>query len=170
MSTAIQIARNLTIVGGGGEIPAVDLSYDEDIGWDDAVAKAKEVKAAKVAIVEGMEVGFGRYIAELSTVHAVTHGGISKFATAIGMNYATMKSHRSRYLEAGQKRRWARKVEPATIELPDTGDDVVVDEVRLTGEDALLWRKLKPRMAQLELENRRLKRRARECPHCSGTG
>lgn len=157
----------------GHSLPVVDLEYEEEISFGLAVLKATEAKRFKKAVINGVEVGFGRYIAELSTVESVEHGGIAKFAKAIGMNYATLKKHRSRYLEAGQKRKYERKWQVVTLLLDPDGNGAeelapVKDEIVLTGEDALLWRKLKPRMAALRHENRLLKKRARNCPHCSG--
>ena len=155
----------------GHSLPVVDLGYDKEISWDGAVEKGKEAKRFKMAIVDGVEVGFGRYIAELSTVASVERGSISKFAIEIGMNYATLKRHRSRYLEAGQKRKYQKKSHTETLLFPEDAieedhDAPVRDEIVLKGEDALLWRKLKPRMAMLQLENRRLRKRMKQCPHC----
>ena len=171
-----------------GPLPYMDLTYDEDTDWKFAVHLAKEAKRLKRYIVAGVEVGFGRYIAELSTLAAVEDGGIAKFAKAIGMNYATMRQHRSRYLASGSKRRYVRNVTPVTIAMPENDGGAqepspVKDEVTLTGEDALLWRKLKPRLKLLEHENRQLRKEnvaqqqlikgfleepeQEVCPHCS---
>jgi len=186
MKTSIEIAKHWA--RGNGNLPVVDLTYDEEIDWDRAISLAKKAKALKRELTYGIEIGFGRYIAELSTVAAVEHGGIAKFAKSIGMNYSTIKKHRSRYLESGRKRRYVRKVTPELIELPINDGDShetgpVKDEVTLTGEDALLWRKLKPRLKLLEHENRQLRKEnvaqqqlikgfleepeQEVCPHCS---
>ena len=97
------------------EWPEVDLAYGPDLDFAGAVRKAKSAKRLKSAMVKGVYRGMGRYIAELSTLASVEHGGIAKFAKAIGMNYVTLKTHRSRYLDSGQKRRYVKKVTPATI-------------------------------------------------------
>ena len=97
------------------EWPGIDLTYREDLDFAGAVAKAKAAKSLKAAMVKGVLKGMGRYIAELSTLASVKYGGIAKFAKAIGMNYVTLKTHRSRYLDSGQKRRYVKKVTPVTI-------------------------------------------------------
>ena len=81
-----------------------DPTIDADLDWDGAIALARAGKRYKMHFVKGVQRRFGAWIAELSRIHAVEHGGISKFASAIGMNYATIRQHRSRYLAAGEKR------------------------------------------------------------------
>lgn len=163
-----------------GKMPTLDLTYDEDISFDGAVLKAKRAKELKQAMVRGIEVGFGRYIAELSTVASVEHGGIAKFAKQIGMNYATMKKHRSRYLEAGQKRKYVRKRDAATLfsENGVIGDaplrsGIRPDEIVLKQSEyeklldmSVKWEKLSIRLNQVSHQNRKLKRQMRDCPYC----
>ena len=114
------------------EWPEVDLAYGPDLDFAGAVRKAKSAKRLKSAMVKGVYRGMGRYIAELSTLASVEHGGIAKFAKAIGMNYVTLKTHRSRYLDSGQKRRYVKKVTPVTIpeviEQPAEEAEVVDDK------------------------------------------
>ena len=95
--------------------PYIDLGYAEDISFDDAVSKAQAAKGVKSELVRGLHSSYRRYIAELSTCHAVERGGVAKFAKAAGLNYDNLRIWRSRYLPADQKRRYQRIASDATI-------------------------------------------------------
>ena len=103
--------------------PYIDLGYTEDISFDDAVDKAREAMQLKRGLMSALHKSCRAYIAELSTVHAVEHGGVAKFAKQVGLNYSNLRVWRSRYLPSDQKRRYlkAQVVEVATVTIgPET--------------------------------------------------
>ncbi|MYC72004.1 MAG: hypothetical protein F4X17_14960 [Gemmatimonadetes bacterium] len=161
------------------------LRYDADIGFDDAVAKAKLAAVQRDDLKVAVTDNYHAYIAELSTVAAVEHGGISEFAKAAGLNYGRVKTWRHRHLPPGMKRKWQRKVATETLPLPLAAESSETDNAQsgvLPGHEMVPievlselrernqgYENLKSRLNQVSHENRKLKRQMSECPHCGAS-
>lgn len=76
----------------------------DDLTFDEAVDLARKARALRQDIQALLMTSYGEYVARLSMAKAVERGDLREFAEQAHINYASLRTWRSKYLEAGEKR------------------------------------------------------------------